>query len=121
MNRTVERFLYWIPRILGILISLFLIVLSTDVFGEEYGFWEALGGFLVHLIPAYLVIIALVVAWRWELIGGLLFLAIGLLAIIFFGRGSNFVPSLVLATPPMLTGLFFITHKYYTYQQLMGA
>jgi hypothetical protein len=34
--------LYWAPRLLGILFSLFVSIFALDVFGQGYGFWEPL-------------------------------------------------------------------------------
>ena len=70
------RLLLWSPRILGILVSLFIGMFALDAFSHGKPFFAALPGFLVHLIPA-LVLLALVGAsWRLEWIGGLAFISL---------------------------------------------
>ena len=34
--------------------------------------------FLIHLIPTGIVLVALAVSWRWEWVGGILFIALGM-------------------------------------------
>jgi hypothetical protein len=42
MNQTVEKVLFWSPRVLGILIAIFISLFALDVFGEGYSFWETI-------------------------------------------------------------------------------
>ena len=71
-----KRLLLWSPRILGILFAIFLSLFSLDVFSEGYSFGETILALLIHLIPTYLVVISLAIAWRWECIGSILFIAL---------------------------------------------
>ncbi|MCJ7465361.1 MAG: hypothetical protein MUO53_01535, partial [Maribacter sp.] len=41
-------------------------------------FWQQLGGFLMHLIPSFLLLALLLVAWKWEYLWGVLFIIVGL-------------------------------------------
>jgi hypothetical protein len=70
--------LFWLPRMLCILASLFLSMFALDAFGPGMTLWQQIGGFLIHLIPSFILLTFLVVAWKWELIGGGLFVLIGL-------------------------------------------
>lgn len=74
----INKFLFWTPRVLTILFAVFISLFALDVFAAGYGFWEAVGGFLIHLVPTYLLVIALVIAWKWEHIGGIIFILLGL-------------------------------------------
>ena len=71
--------LFWAPRLLAIAFAGFLSIFALDVFGEGRGFWDTLLAFLLHLAPAFLVLTALAVAWRWERFGALFFLGLALL------------------------------------------
>jgi hypothetical protein len=62
--------LYWFPRILAILVILFMMMLSLDAFEGHVPFSRQLLEFLVHNIPAFALIIVLITAWRFEIIGG---------------------------------------------------
>jgi len=76
MKTITKRVIFWIPRVLSILFALFLSLFALDVFDEGYSFRETIVALLIHLVPTYLVIIALVIAWRREGIGAILFIAL---------------------------------------------
>jgi hypothetical protein len=79
MSKTVRRLLFWTPRILCILFACFLSLFALDVFGGRDPWWHQILGFLIHLIPVYLLVAVLLLSWRWEWIGGILFPVLGLL------------------------------------------
>lgn len=78
MNPSTKAFLFWTPRILCIFFAMLLSLFALDVFEESAGFWRTILALLIHLVPVYLVVIALVVAWRWEWVGAALFAALAL-------------------------------------------
>ena len=78
MSELSRRMLYWTPRALCIAYALFLAVFSLDVFSEGRGFWQTLLALVMHNIPSALIVVILVVAWRREWIGTVLFAAAGL-------------------------------------------
>jgi hypothetical protein len=61
-------------------LAAFLSLFALDVFTDETGTWEELLALVIHLVPVYLVLIALVIAWKWEWVGAVVFIG---LAIIF--------------------------------------
>jgi zinc transporter ZupT len=75
MSPFARQLLYWSPRILCIAFAIFLSLFALDVFSEGYGFGETALAFLIHLIPAGIVVAVLLIAWRWEWIGAVLFTA----------------------------------------------
>ncbi len=68
-----NRYLTWVLRILLILMILFWALFSLDVFEGEQGFWNILVAFLMHNIPVFVMIFILIIAWKWEHIGGITF------------------------------------------------
>jgi hypothetical protein len=70
--------IHWLPRILCIIAILFISMFALDSFEPGMPFWQQVGGFLIHLIPTYILIIFLLVAWKWELRGGAMFAIVGL-------------------------------------------
>ena len=78
MQRHAGGLLFWAPRILCLLLALWLGVFALDVFGEGYGFWETVLALLLHLIPTALVLGILALAWRWEWVGAVVFALLGL-------------------------------------------
>ena len=62
----------WTPRLAGIAMALFLSLFALDAF-DGRPFLTALPGFLIHLIPAGLVLAAVALAWRLPLAGAVAF------------------------------------------------
>lgn len=77
------KWLYWAPRVAGILIILFVSLFALDVFEEGLSIWEMLGGFLMHMLPSFGLILVLVFAWRWEWLGFWVFLAASIFFLLF--------------------------------------
>lgn len=105
-----ERLLYWSPRILGILAILFLMLFSLDCFGEESALKRQLLCFVVHNIPAFIIIGILIISWKWEWIGGILFLAAALAGSIFFNGLEGNWGVLIIMAPFAITGALLILH-----------
>ena len=77
MNK-LKPFLYWLPRILCILAIVFISLFALDAFQPELTVWQQIQAFLMHLIPSFILLLFLLIAWKWELIGGVIFVLIGL-------------------------------------------
>ncbi len=77
MTTPTERVVFWLPRLLSMAFIAFLSLFSLDVFDQHAGVWRTLLALVVHLIPVFVLIVVLLLAWRWEWIGFLLFSAAG--------------------------------------------
>jgi hypothetical protein len=51
---------------------------AADAFAPGLTIWQQLGAFFMHLIPSFILITFLVIAWKWEYVGGMIFIIIGL-------------------------------------------
>ena len=109
------RFLYWSARILGILAILFMMMFSLDCFEAGTLLGDQVLCFLMHNIPSFIILGILLVAWKWERIGGILFLAAALAGMIFFNVFNGNWGALIIMTPFVVTGMLFILHheKYH--------
>ena len=74
-----KRMLFWTPRILSLVFIVFLSLFALDVFGGNLGFWQTALALTMHLLPVFVLIVALILAWRWEWIGAAIYAAAGLL------------------------------------------
>jgi hypothetical protein len=81
MNTSMKRIVYWTPRVLSIALIGFLSLFALDVFNEGNSFWQTGLALGIHLIPSFVLIGVLVLAWKWEWIGAVAFAAAGLLYI----------------------------------------
>ena len=103
MNTSTKRVLFLIPRILGILFAMFLSMFALDVFSEGYSLGETILALLIHLIPTYFVIMALVIAWRRDRVGAILFIALALFYLV-MSRGKGWI----IAGTLFLIGVLFL-------------
>jgi hypothetical protein len=119
--KTSFKLLYWMPRILCILVILTVSIFALDAFDPKLTAWQQILGFIMHLVPSFILIILLVVAWKWELIGGMIItiLALGLTPGIFIlnyrMNHSVWISLLVIALitlPFILAGILFILSHY---------
>ncbi len=81
-----------------------------DCFGGTQSWKDQLICFLMHNIPAYILMLVLFIAWRWELAGGILFIVAAVAGALFF-RAFNGNPGvLIVMLPFLITGVLFILH-----------
>lgn len=107
MNNKISKTLYWTPRILGIIAILFISMFAFDVFENEYTILETIGALFMHLTPSIILTIILVIAWKYELIGGILFLIPPMAYVIITAMRVPWY--LALSWSVMVSGPFFIT------------
>ncbi len=101
----VARIIRWIARILLILWAVFWLCFNVaSGFGElaEHG----VGSLVNHLVVAGLIVTALLIVWRNELLGGIVLLALGVLGQVLFHPRANVAWSLT--APPVLVGLLLV-------------
>jgi len=121
MEKSIRLF-HWLPRIICILAILFVSMFALDAFASELTFWQQIGGFLIHLIPSYVMIALLIVAWKWEYAGGIIFIILGLgfsvsVFLLNYNRNhfsalQSLVNTLLVAIPFVLVGILFIVSYY---------
>lgn len=126
MNAT-QKSLYWAPRVLCILAILFVSMFAADAFEAGIPFWKQLLGFLIHLIPSFILTAMLVVSWKWELVGGIIFSALGVLFTPFIFT-HNFQMNhsvwmsigivLMITFPFILVGALFISSHFITKREI---
>ncbi len=76
--KTAHKVIYWLPRIICIAAILFISMFAADAFQPGLTIWQQLGHFFMHLIPSFILLGILLVAWKWEMVGGIIFILIGL-------------------------------------------
>lgn len=113
---------HWIPRTICILAILFVSMFALDSFAPGLTVWQQIGGFLIHLIPSYILIGLLIIAWKWELVGGIIYTIAGLAFCIFLflvnhsrnhtAALQSFVIALLIAFPFVIAGILFIISYY---------
>jgi len=77
MIKSLRGFLFWVPRVLSILFILLISLFALDIFDMNLSVWDTIVGLFMHLLPSIAMIIALILAWRWEWIGAAFFAVAG--------------------------------------------
>jgi hypothetical protein len=113
MQTTVERLLYWTPRGLGLLFAAFVSVFALDVFGEGYTSWQTILALTMHMIPTALVLGCVALAWRWGWVGGIVFVGLAALHVVFKWGMLHWVAYLAIDGPLLLLGLLFVIDWWY--------
>ena len=62
----------------------------------------------MHLVPSFIVIVALVIAWRWKWVGAVLFCVLALSYVVMAWGQFPFVNYLAISGPLFLVGLLFL-------------
>jgi glucose-6-phosphate-specific signal transduction histidine kinase len=99
------KLLHWSPRILGILVCLFLALFSLDAFEGEKTFAQTIVDFAIHLTPVLILLAVLVVAWRWEWVGALVFTGVAVVYAYVARTHVSWIP--IIAGPLLLVGILF--------------
>jgi hypothetical protein len=105
-----RRWLHVAPRAAGILAILYLSVFALDVFRPGEPWPSIVVALAIHLIPSAALVVVLAIAWRAELVGGVLFILVSLLP--FATLGNPFWVNLLLAAPFTLTGALFVAEYW---------
>jgi hypothetical protein len=114
-------FIHWLPRVLCILAILFISLFSADAFSHGDSIWQKLMAFFMHLIPSFILTVFLVIAWKRELTGGIIFILTGLglspwVYMHNYAMNHSVAMSLgiimVINFPFVLTGILFVAGHY---------
>jgi hypothetical protein len=123
MNGAAKRLLYWTPRVLCIVFAAFISIFAVDVFQKGVPVWQVALALLMHLLPTFLVLLVLALSWRHEWVGGALFIALGLLYLLWARDRPFFGWEVVLsiAAPLFLVGVLFLLNWRYRAQLRSGS
>ena|SRR3989344_1874989 len=108
----VNKLLFWAPRVLAILFILFLAMFSLDIFGNNYTFWETVVGLFMHNILSIILLIVLIISWKYEIVGAVAFILGGIFYIVTLFMNPQFEWymiswSIMIAGPAFLVGILF--------------
>jgi len=97
-----DKLLFLIPRILTILYILFIGIFS---------FTSGEGISVVKIIPAILITIILIFTWKKPVSGGIIFLLLGIMLILFIEKIRTLLTFLLISFPPVLIGVLLLLSK----------
>ena len=118
MNPRLKSIFYFTPRVLSIIMVLFLMLFSLDVFDTTTNIQELLIGLFIHNVPAIILLVASIFAWKHELIGvAIYYLGAVFYAVIVFDNQLNFFIQLswiaTISLPLIIIGtLYLISYMF---------
>lgn len=112
-NTIPGKIIYWTPRILSICSVIFLSLFSLDAFSGDSPVWEKLLGLLIHLVPVFILIGVVILAWKHELVGGILYIGLGILYIILVGLHRPLSWYLGITGPLVVIGILFLLSRFF--------
>jgi len=117
---TKENIILWTPRLLCIGAILFVSMFALDAFEPGIPLGQQLLNFFMHLIPTYILLLFLWIAWKKPFAGGILFAIIGVVTspLVYnlnYNRTHSVMTSLsiiLMITVPFIVigGLFILSH-----------
>ena len=105
-----KHFLLWLPRVLCILFACFISLFALDVFGEYRTFWQTAVALTMHLLPTFLVLAVLLLSWRREWVGAIVYIGMGLLYVLTMGRHFDWTASAMIGGPLFVIGVLFLVN-----------
>jgi hypothetical protein len=111
------HWIIWIPRTVIIILAMFMMLFSLDIFEMKAGILKIILGLFMHNIPSLVLLLTLIITWKKPFFGGISFVVLAavssILVAVFFKKFIVF-DLLAFALPMLISGiLFFIVH----YQQ----
>ena len=102
-----RKIIHWLPRILGVGFVVFLSLFALDVFGEYSG-WETILAFFIHLLPSFVLLGVVIIAWKHDLVGAVVFLAFAVFYIWMAGLDRPWSWYAGISGPAALVGILFL-------------
>ena len=118
MHGSLNGWMLWTPRVLGILMCAYLAVFALDAFEPGRGVLRSLPAFGMHLVPSLALLLVVVVSWRWEWVGAIVFIVCALL----YTYWARAHPSwgVLIGGPLLIVGLAFL-QSWMHHDELHGA
>lgn len=102
-----KRVIHWSPRILSLGFVLFLSLFALDVFGEYSG-WELILAFSMHLLPSLVLLAAVIISWKCDLIGAIVFFSFAVLYVKLAGFGRPWTWYAFISGPALIVSSLFL-------------
>ncbi len=105
--KKLERILFWTPRILSILFILFVSAFALRMFGGKMTATDL----IITMLPSIVLTVILLLAWRYEMAGAILFLLAGVFYIIWM-NDSAFADYFMISGPAFLISILFLEYHF---------
>src|SRR3990167_2131675 len=103
---TKDRLLYWTPRIASLLFVGFISLFALYVFCEYRG-WELVLALFMHLLPSFVLLVAIALAWKYDILGVIIFFGFAVLYVIWAGLDRPWTWYAFVSGPSALIGILY--------------
>ena len=108
-----KKIIMWTPRVLAIIIIIFVALLAYDGFVPSGTPFSNSLSFTILFLPAIVFLLALIIAWFYKLAGGITFIVLGGAMNFFVHANINELSFLTLSSPVLVVGVLFILSHFY--------
>jgi len=102
-----NKILYWSPRILAILFTIFLCLFSFDSF-QDFSGWQSILAVVIHLAIPAIVLLATGLAWKKDLVGTAVFFCFALYYIYMVGLDRHWSWYVSISGPALLISFLYL-------------
>lgn len=103
-----KKVIFWLPRLVTIAFILFVSMFALDSFSGDKSLFQQIIDFAMHLIPSVVLTLILIIAWKWEWIGTLVYFLLALLYIYITWEKGQISWILFISGPLVLIALLFL-------------
>jgi len=81
---------FWLPRIITIILILFITLFSLDVFGNGLSLFQVILAFIIHSLPSIILALILIIFWKKSRVLGWMWVGFGVLYFLFVVKNLIF-------------------------------
>ena len=104
----IKKIIFWLPRISALFFAFFLAIFALDVFYENYSFVKMILAFVIHLIPALIVLAFVLISWKMPGYGAMFFLGLAIFYLFYFSDLSIGTKVIISGPLFLISFLFFL-------------
>lgn len=106
-----KKILHWAPRILSLMFVSFLCLFSFDGFSEYNGLSTLLIVFM-HLLIPLIVLIAVIISWKKDLVGTIIFLFFAIYYVWMVGLDRHWSWYVAISGPALLIAILYLLNWF---------
>lgn len=103
--------IFLLPRILSVLFVCLLSLFALDIFSSYQGV-ALLIPLLMHLLPTFILLGVIIVAWKFELVGAITFLGFAIFYVFSVGLERHWSWYTAISLPSAIIGIFYLISWY---------
>jgi hypothetical protein len=108
-----KKIITWTPRVFAVIIIIFVALLAFDGFVPLGNPFNRSLSFIISLLPAIILLLALVLAWFYKLAGGITYIILGGAMSFFVHANVDELSFLTLSSPVLAVGVLFLLSHFY--------